>query len=327
MSDLIVLENSAYDLNIKAHNHFQNTITGWPGGKPNADDSKRPERSKPAKKRVIIFSPHPDDDVISMGGTFLRLIDQGHDVHVVYQTSGSIAVADHDALKFVEFTKFMNDSGGIKDKITANLIDEINQKKDGDLDSVQLRSIKGYIRRFEAIAAARHCGVKDSSIHFLNMPFYETGKVKKKPLDEEDYGLVAEVIKSIKPHQIYAAGDLNDPNGTHKVCLNAIEHVLESLKKEPFLSECRVWLYRGAWHEWPVEEIEMAVPLSPEEVLKKRKAIFFHESQKDGVLFQGEDRREFWQRVEERNAYTAKQYNDLGLTEYQAIEAFKRLYY
>lgn len=325
MSDLIALEGSAYDLNIKMHNKLQRTITGWPGGKPNADDRKRPERAEPAQKRVILFSPHPDDDVISMGGTFLRLVEQGHDVHVVYQTSGNNAVADHDALKFVEFSQQVNAlSEQVNPEIDA-LIEELNGKNDGDLDSAELRKIKGLIRRFEAIAGARYCGVPDSNIHFLDMPFYETGKVKKNPLGEEDIDIVQEIIERIEPHQIYAAGDLGDPNGTHRVCLNAIIRALDRVKEKSFMENCWVWLYRGAWDEWPIDEIEMAVPLSPDEVMKKRNAIFFHETQKDGVMYQGDDTREFWQRAEDRNSATAEAYNALGLTEYQAIEAFRKL--
>ena len=325
MSDLIALEGSAYDLNIKVHNRLQYTISGWPGGKPNTDDSKRPERSEPVRKRAIIFSPHPDDDVISMGGTFLRLVEQGHDVHVVYQTSGNIAVSDDDALKFLEFSKKLAGKGQQFNETVDAIIDELRSKSERELDSVQLRRVKGFIRQLEATAAARYCGLQDSNIHFLNMPFYETGKVKKNPLSEEDLRLVQEIIERVKPHQIFAAGDLNDPNGTHKVCLNAIRNILKKLKGRTFMANCLVWLYRGAWHEWPIDEIEMAVPLSPDEVMKKRKAIFFHESQKDGVMFQGEDSREFWQRAEDRNAHTAHEYNALGLTEYQAIEAFKKL--
>jgi glucosamine-6-phosphate deaminase len=323
LSDILSAKGSAYDLNIVLHNKLQRTITGWPGGKPNADDTDRPERAEPARKRVILFSPHPDDDVISMGGTFLRLVNQGHDVHVVYQTSGNIAVADHDALRFAEFTKSFSKHLGEKISIDK-VLEDIHSKTDGDTDSPDVRAIKGLIRRGEAIAAARYCGLKDENIHFLNMPFYETGRSKKNPLGSEDIELVKEIIERIKPHQIFAAGDLADPHGTHKVCLEAIFTAVEELKTQAFMDDCWLWLYRGAWLEWPIEEIEMAVPLSPDEVMRKRKAIFFHQSQKDGVLFQGEDSREFWQRAEDRNRDTAHRYNQLGLTEYEAIEAFVR---
>ncbi len=327
MSDLLAQEGSAYEINIKMHNTLQNTITGWPGGKPNVDDSNRPERAEPAQKRVIIFSPHPDDDVISMGGTFLRLVNQGHEVHVVYQTSGNIAVADHDALRYAEFTKSLNDSTGVSNDLIAKVINKINKKSDGQIDSKEVREIKRLIRVGEAKAGARYCGLPDKQIHFLNMPFYETGRAKKKPLSKKDVILIKDIISKVKPHQIYAAGDLADPHGTHRVCLDAIFASLDDLKSEKYMDDCWVWLYRGAWHEWPIEEIEMAVPLSPQEVERKRNAIFFHQSQKDGVMFQGDDKREFWQRAEDRNKETATTYNQLGLTEYEAMEAFVRYHF
>ncbi|MFY0650587.1 MAG: glucosamine-6-phosphate deaminase [Cyclobacteriaceae bacterium] len=327
MSDLLAMEGSAYKINIKMHNRLQHTITGWPGGKPNADDSNRPERAEPARKRVLIFSPHPDDDVISMGGTLLRLVDQGHEVHVAYQTSGNIAVADHDALRFIEFARYLNQSNGITNPKQEELLKEITTKNDADIDSVNIRKVKGLIRKGEALAAARYCGLVDDNIHFMDLPFYETGKSKKNPLSQEDIQITQALIEKVKPHQIYAAGDLADPHGTHKVCLDAVFQSLSNLKSAEYMKDCWVWLYRGAWHEWPVDEIEMAVPLSPDEVVKKRKAIFFHQSQKDGVMFQGEDSREFWQRVEDRNEETAKRYNQLGLTEYEAIEGFVRYNY
>lgn len=327
MSELVAMQGSAYDINIQMHNRLQRTITGWPGGKPGADDSRRPERAEPARKRVILFSPHPDDDVISMGGTFLRLVEQGHEVHVAYQTSGNIAVADHDALRFAEFTRDLNAVNKTSTDELDKVIDQINNKKDDDLDTVEVRKIKGLIRRGEAVAGARYCGITDDQCHFLDLPFYETGKSKKNPVGDADIQIIQDLIAEVKPHQIYAAGDLADPHGTHKVCLDAIFAAVDRLKKEDYMKDCWVWLYRGAWHEWPIDEIEMAVPLSPDEVMKKRKAIFFHQSQKDGVMFQGEDSREFWQRAEARNGETAALYNQLGLTEYEAIEAFVRYHY
>ncbi|MBV1888457.1 MAG: glucosamine-6-phosphate deaminase [Urechidicola sp.] len=323
MSNLLVEGGSAYDLNINMFNKLQHTITGWPGGKPNADDSSRPERSNPEKKRVIIFSPHPDDDVISMGGTFDRLVEQGHEVHVAYQTSGNIAVSDYEALKFAEVLKDINPEGSNIDTI----IKSINSKKGDTEDALHVRKLKGLIRKRESLAATRFVGVPDENIHFLNLPFYETGTVKKNPIGQEDIDIVANLIAKIKPHQIYAAGDLADPHGTHKVCLDAIFAALENLKHNDYMDDCWVWLYRGAWHEWDIHQIEMAVPMSPDQVLKKRKAIFFHQSQKDGVMFQGNDTREFWVRAEERNNDTAQKYNVLGLADYAALEAFKRYHF
>ncbi|MDY7395588.1 glucosamine-6-phosphate deaminase [Aureibaculum sp. 2210JD6-5] len=320
MSNLLVEEGAAYDLNIKMFNILQHSITGWPGGKPNADDTNRPERANPAKKRVIIFSPHPDDDVISMGGTFDRLVEQGHEVHVAYQTSGNIAVADTEALKFAEVCKFMSKlSNDVESVITS-----INNKEKNSIDTLEVRKLKGMIRRAESIAATRYLDVPDENVHFLDLPFYETGTIKKNKLSKEDVKIMTSLIEEVKPHQIYAAGDLADPHGTHKVCLDALFMALDKLKPKKFMDDCWVWLYRGAWHEWETYEIEMAVPMSPDQVLKKRTAIFYHQSQKDGVMFQGDDSREFWVRVEDRNKLTAQKYNDLGLADYAAIEAFKR---
>jgi len=323
MSGLLVEEGTAYDLNIKMFNHLQHTITGWPGGKPNADDIKRPERAKPAKKRVIIFSPHPDDDVISMGGTFDRLVEQGHDVHVAYQTSGNIAVSDVEALKYAEVSNKINgrSEGVIK------IIKSIQTKKKNNIDTKEVRKLKGLIRRSECYAATRYLDLPDTNVHFLDLPFYETGTVKKNKLSNDDVDIMCSLIENIKPHQIFSAGDLADPHGTHRVCLDALFIALEKLKPNKFMDDCFVWLYRGAWHEWETYEIDMAVPMSPDQVLKKRHAIFYHQSQKDGVMFQGDDSREFWVRVEDRNKLTAQKYNDLGLADYAAIEAFKRHYY
>ncbi len=323
MSGLLTEEGTAYDLNIKMFNKLQHTITGWPGGKPNADDTHRPERASITKKRVIIFSPHPDDDVISMGGTFDRLVEQGHDVHIAYQTSGNIAVSDEEALKFAEIAQSLNN----KSVHTQVIIDFLNLKTDYDIDSLEVRQLKGLIRRSESYAATRYLGIKDENVHFLDLPFYETGAIKKNNLSLEDVALVSNLIEKIKPHQIYAAGDLADPHGTHKICLDAVFMALEELKPKAFMNDCWVWLYRGAWHEWESYEIEMAVPMSPDQVLKKRHAIFYHQSQKDGVMFQGDDNREFWVRVEDRNRLTAEKYNDLGLADYAAIEAFKRYHF
>ena len=325
LSDLLALEGSSYELNIKMFNHFQNTISGWPGGKPDSDDSTRPERKNPNPKRVLIFSPHPDDDVISMGGTFDRLVSQGHEVHVAYQASGNVAVSNHDALKFIEVSVDMF-SADSNSKIKS-MIKELKNKKPDKIDSPEIRKLKGFIRKREAIAATRYIGIPDSNTHFMNLPFYETGRIKKNPASKKDVLITASLIAKIKPHQIYAAGDLEDPHGTHKVCLDIVFEALESLKGEKFIKDCWLWLYRGAWLEWDIHEIDMAVPMSPAQVLRKRKAIFFHQTQKDGVMFQGQDLREFWVRAEERNNETAEKYKKMGLAEYAAIESFKRHYY
>ncbi|MBO0929869.1 glucosamine-6-phosphate deaminase [Fibrella aquatilis] len=333
VSDLLAQYGQAYDINIDVFNQLQHTITGWPGGKPNADDTNRPERALPERKRVLIFSPHPDDDIISMGGTFQRLVDQGHDVHVGYQTSGNIAVADDEALRFADFVVDFNKQFGIDSPGATHIFQDaaafLRTKKDSDRDIDELRYVKGVIRRGEAKSTCRFVGIPVENAHFMNLPFYETGKVEKKPLGEADIQITMELIEKIKPHQIYAAGDLADPHGTHKVCLDAILEAVKRLRRaDPtpanFMNDCWVWLYRGAWAEWDIHEIEMAVPMSPDQVMKKRLGIFKHQSQKDGVVYQGTDAREFWQRAEERNRTTASRYNRLGLAEYEAMEAFVR---
>jgi glucosamine-6-phosphate deaminase len=328
MGDIITEYGSAYQVNIRIFNELQHTITGWPGGKPNADDSHRPERAKPFPKKAIIFSPHPDDDVISMGGTFIRLVDQGHEVHVAYQTSGNIAVFDEDAIRFADFVKDFNETFGLNkedgEKFYQKVVKALKEKKPGQLDTTEVLAIKGLIRRGEAKAGCRSVGIPDEQAHFLDMPFYETGKVKKKPLGEEDIQIIVDLLEKIKPHQIYAAGDLSDPHGTHRVCLSAIYQAIDRLKSKSWMKDCYVWLYRGAWQEWDIDQIEMAVPLSPDELMRKRRAVFKHQSQKDSALFPGNDKREFWVRAEDRNHATAKAYNQLGLAEYEAIEAFVR---
>lgn len=328
MGDVITEFGSAYKVNIKVFNDLQHTITGWPGGKPNADDSHRPEREKPFPKKAIIFSPHPDDDVISMGGTFIRLVDQGHEVHVAYQTSGNIAVFDDDAIRFADFVRDFNEQFGLSksdgEKFYKTIVHDLESKGPGQLDTKEVLTVKGLIRRGEAKAGGRYVGIPDEQMHFLDMPFYETGAVKKKPLSEADIKLIVDLLVKVKPHQIYAAGDLSDPHGTHRVCLSAIFEALSRLKNEPWMKDCWVWLYRGAWQEWDIDQIEMAVPLSPDELMRKRRAVFKHQSQKDSAMFPGSDKREFWMRAEDRNHATADAYNKLGLAEYEAMEAFVR---
>jgi glucosamine-6-phosphate deaminase len=328
MSDLIADLGPAYDININIFNKLQQTITGWPGGKPNADDTNRPERAKPERKKVLIFSPHPDDDIISMGGTFIRLQQQGHEVHVAYQTSGNIAVADSEALRFASFVCDYNDKFGIKSVEAENIYKKailfLKNKKASEIDIPEVRYIKGLIRKGEARATCHYVGLPDNQMHYMELPFYETGTIAKKPLGEKDIQLTIDLIEKIQPHQIYAAGDLADPHGTHKVCLDAIFEAVKKLKSKDFMNDCWVWLYRGAWQEWGIDEIEMAVPLSPNQVLEKRAGIFKHQSQKDGVVFQGTDSREFWQRAEDRNKETSDLYDQLGLASYAAMEAFVR---
>ena len=328
ISDLLTKFESAYNINIKVFNDLQHTITGWPGGKPNADDRVRPERKLPYPKKVLVFSPHPDDDVISMGGTLSRLVDQGHEVHTVYQTSGSIAVFDDDAIKYIDFVKDFNEIIGLKDSVSENYIrDTINfikNKKPMQVDTEKVQQIKSIIRRGEAKSACRFVQIPSKNIHFLNMPFYETGKVRKKTIGLDDTQCIVNILQKIKPHQIFAAGDLSDPHGTHQVCFKVILYALNKLKNEEWLKSCNIWLYRGAWQEWDIDQVDMAVPLSPDEVSRKRMAIFKHQSQKDRPLFPGTDPREFWKRAEDRNHQTAILYDKLGMAEYEAIEVFSK---
>ena len=321
LSDLLERVDTYDKINIRVFNEIQHIISGWPGGKPNADDSTRPVQSTPYPKRVLLFSPHPDDDVISMGGTFNRLIEHGHDVHVAYQTSGNVAVYDDVVLQNIDTAKEMG-FGDAFDEIR----EIIANKKVGEPEPRKLLDLKGAIRRAEARAACRSIGLNDrTNAHFLNLPFYETGGIKKGQLGDEDIEIVKKLMREVKPHQIYAAGDLTDPHGTHRVCIEAVLRAFEEVKDDDWAKECHIWLYRGAWQEWDLAVADMAVPLSPEELIRKRHAIFRHLSQKDIVPFPGEDAREFWQRAEERTQGTAELFNKIGLPEYQAIELFVRL--
>ena len=329
MAQLALEKGPVYNINIHIFNKLQHTITGWPGGKPNADDSQRPERAEPAKKRAVIFSPHPDDDVISMGGTFIRLVDQQHDVHVAYQTSGNTAVWDDDALRFVEFNIDFSEKMGMGQpemkEMYTRMRTFIEQKQPNQVDTPEIQTVKGLIRKGEAIAGARYCGLEDDHIHFMALPFYESGKNQKNPVTETDVLLTMELLQKIKPHQVFAAGDFEDPHGTHIVCFHIILEALKRLEKtESWVKDCWLWMYRGAWLEFETHEIEMAVPLSPQEVERKKFAIFKHQSQKDRAVFPGDDAREFWQRAEDRNRETAKAYDNLGLADYEAMEAFVR---
>ena len=329
LSELLALYGSAYNVNIKIFNDLQHTITGWPGGKPNADDTYRPERAKPFPKRVVLFSPHPDDDVISMGGTLRRLVQQGHEVHVAYETSGNIAVGDEEVVRFMHFINGFNQLfDGNQNETIRNKYAEIkqflSQKKEGDMDTRDILTIKGLIRRGEARTASTYNQIPLERVHFLDLPFYETGRIEKNPISEADVEIVMDLLRKVKPHQIYVAGDLADPHGTHRVCTDAVFAAIDEEKKAgaEWLNDCRIWMYRGAWAEWEIENIEMAVPLSPEELRAKRNSILKHQSQMESAPFLGNDERLFWQRSEDRNRGTANLYNDLGLACYEAMEAF-----
>ncbi|MCD7973241.1 MAG: glucosamine-6-phosphate deaminase [Candidatus Azobacteroides sp.] len=327
LEELLTLYGSAYNVNIMVFNDLQHTITGWPGGKPNADDTDRPERALLYPKRVVLFSPHPDDDVISMGGTFRRLVDQHHEVYVAYQTSGNIAVGDEDVIRYVSLLedareRYDKENLALKKKYEAILHFLLHEKEGDDPDTTDVLFLKAHIRRQEATTACRYVGMDTGRISFLDLPFYETGKIKKNPISEADVEIVKEYLNRIKPHEIFVAGDLADPHGTHKVCLDAILAALDELKGSSWLEDCRIWMYRGAWQEWEIDHIEMAVPISPEELRAKRNAILKHQSQMESAPFLGNDERLFWQRSEDRNHATAELYRQLGLACYEAIEAF-----
>lgn len=329
LEHLLQQYGSAGFINIRVFNDLQHTITGWPGGKPNADDTYRPERAKPFPKRVIVFSPHPDDDVISMGGTIRRLVQQGHGVHIAYETSGNIAVDDEEVTRYMHFVNGFNQLLGenadenIKRKY-REIKDFLKQKKQGDVDSLDVRTVKQLIRRGEARTACTYNQIPHAQIHFLDLPFYESGKIEKLPMTERDVEIVRQLLREVKPHQIYAAGDLADPHGTHKKCTDAVLAAFQQELKadEAWTHDCRIWLYRGAWAEWDLWDIEMCVPMSPEELLQKRKSILKHQSQMESAPFLGDDARLFWQRAEDRNRTTARLYDDLGLACYEAMEAF-----
>jgi glucosamine-6-phosphate deaminase len=331
LQDLLAAHGPAYNINIEVFRSLAETITGWPGGKP-VDRKRRGDIDRAVDaifpKRVLVFSPHPDDDVISMGGTLIRLADQGHEVHVAYQTSGNIAVFDADAIRFARFAADLMKMFKVESKAALSIGERIENavscKKPGQSDAQEMQQVKTLIRRSEAVAAGREAGIPADRLHFLQMPFYETGAVRKKPIGEADIAVIEKLLEEVRPHQIYAAGDLSDPHGTHRVCLAAVMAALERVKEHSWFENCEIWLYRGAWEEWEPEQIEMAVPLSPHELLRKRVAIFKHQSQKDKAMFPGVDEREFWQRAEDRNRATALLYNKLGLAEYEAIEGFVR---
>ncbi len=316
-------------VNIEVFNELQHTITGWPGGKPDVDDSNRPERARPYPKRIIVFSPHPDDDVISMGGTIRRLMQQGHDVHIAYETSGNIAVADEEVRLYMHFINgfnqlFANGSDEVIKIRYQEIMNYLKQKKEGDLDNPSILTVKGLIRRGEARNACNYNHIPKDHIHFLDLPFYESGKIEKLPVTEKDVQIVQQLIAEIMPHQIYVAADLADPHGTHRKCTDVVLAAIqeEMMSGGGWLDDCRVWMYRGAWAEWDIADIDMCVPMSPEELLEKRNAILRHQSQMEGAPFMGDDARLFWQRAQDRNRETAKRYDELGLACYEAMEAF-----
>ena len=331
LHDLQRIHGSAYEANLAGFYDLQHTITGWPGGR---DPSRtqpgaapvRPLHSRSASifpKRVLVLSPHPDDDVIGMGGTLCRLVEHGHEVHVAYQVSGEYSVSDEALMRAL---RFVGDAG-LAAPAGASSIAALcaAHEATGSLPaSAEVLRLKGIVRRQEAMAAGRVCGIRAGQQHFLDLPFYKAAPGSRRQLSEGDRKAMGDLLAATRPHLIYAAGDLDDPHGTHRLCLHALRGALTELSREPWLAESEIWLYRGAWSEWSADDIDMAVPLSPQEVLRRRRSILCHETQRDLASFLGDDRREFWQRSEDRSRRLAETYDSLGLAEYEAIEAFKR---
>lgn len=298
-------------LGLKVFKQLMDTICNEPAGT--------------VKKSIVVFSPHPDDDVISMGGTLIRLVEQGHKVFVAYMTSGNIAVFDHDAWRFTDYAAAFNSLFEIDEKQTHQVKERVrnflDKKVPGQSDTDDLLKIKSLIRETEARAAALACGIPPEQLEFMNLRFYRTGTIAKAPIHPADIDDIQNLIKKLNPYQIYVAGELSDPHGTHRVCAEAIFEAVRRARTKGNSSE--IWLYRGAWEEWEPQDLERVVPLGPEELERKKMAIFRHQSQKDRAMFPGNsDRREFWQRAEDRNLGTARMFDQLGLPEFFALEGF-----
>lgn len=328
LSELVVIYGSAYDVNIKIFNVLQHTITGWPGGKPNADDTHRPERAAPYPKRVLVFSPHPDDAVVSMGGTLRRLVQQGHDVHVAFETNGDVAVADEDLLRTMMLSEKVsahyNMSGMAQQDLAGRIRQEVLDKAPGEADSDDVRYVKGQIFACEGIMSCTYLGVKPEQIYELNLPFFTSEAFGHGRVTDQDVAIARELIERIKPHQIFVSDGLNDTYGTQVRAADAVLMAIEQLKHEPWTDSCWVWLYRGQWGQWDVDQVEMAVPMSPEEFRVKRDAILKHQSQiHDAPIRENDDDDKLsWERSIERNRDMADLYSRLGLASYEAIEAF-----
>ncbi len=324
MAELITEQGPAYGLNIRIFNELQHTITGWPGGKPDADDAHRPERAKPFPKRVVVFSPEPSDDVLGMGGTLRRLVEQGHEVTVVYQTSGNLAVPDEEAAMATELVVEMMDAGkGLASAELARVAHAGLNKSSPESDSPEVRRLKGLIRRGEARAALKVCGVPAARVRFMDLPFYENGRYRQFRIGDGDVAVVSKLLGELQPHQIFATGQLGDPSSVAGVCFEIVRRALVTFAAAAWTKDCRIWLYRGPDQEWETADIEMAVPLSPQELATKIRAIYHHKSQRSQSPVHA-DLREAWQQADFRNRETARIYDDLGLANYEAIEAFRR---
>ncbi len=327
LSELVAVYGSGYNVNIQIFNDIQHTITGWPGGKPKADDTHRPERAEPYPKRILAFSPHPDDVILAMGGTLRRLAEQGHEVHVAFQTSGDVMVSDEDLKRYMMVAAHVAQRNGYyhdsQREVFEKILKSLTSKNPGDPDVDEARAYKGEIFVCEGITSCNYLGIKEENVHELSLPFYVNTPNGKGRISDADVQPVKELIERIQPHQIFFADDLSDPYGTHEPAANVVLAAIDELKDEPYMHQCRVWMYRGLWGEWDIDHIEMAVPMSPEEFQYKRDAILKHQSQvHDAPFIDPDDEDLNWQRSLRRNQETAALYSRLGLASYEAMETF-----
>lgn len=327
MADLLTEQGPAYGLNIRIFNELQHTITGWPGGKPNADDSNRPERASPFPKRVLVFSPEPSHDVLGMGGTLRRLVEQGHEVTVAFQTSGNLAMPDDEAITAAdligELTRTVDSPNSAVAQFASEVRAQLLAKSGFEPDSPQIRRLKALLRRSEARASLQGCGVSTARIRFLDLGFYERGRYRAFAPGDADFATLLAVTREIAPHQIFVTGDRDDPSSITATCFNLVQRVCRAVAAEPWFADCRVWLYRGVETPWDAAEIDMAVPFSPRELAQKTQAIFHHKSQRSQTPV-STGLREPWQQAEQHNRALAALYDELGLANYEAIEAFQR---
>jgi glucosamine-6-phosphate deaminase len=323
MADLLTEQGPAYGLNIRIFNELQHTITGWPGGKPDADDKHRPERAFPPQKRVVVFSPEPSDDVLGMGGTLRRLVDQGHHVIVAYLTSGNLGVPDEEAAMAAELVIDLARAGA-GTEFARTVRRQLEMKATFDSDTLEIRRLKGVLRRGEARASLRACGVAATSIRFLDLPFYEQGRYRQFRVADIDIAAVLTLLREVRPHQIFATGRSADPSSVPAVCFEVLRRALELTAGEAWRADCRLWIYRGPDRDWEPAEIDMAVPLSPRELTQKIQAIYHHKSQRSQSPIVAAGLHEAWQQAEHHNRAIAGRYDSLGLAEYEAIEAFQR---
>lgn len=328
MADLQTEQGPSYDLNIRIFNELQHSITGWPGGKAAADDKYRPERAEPQKKRVIIFSPEPSDDILGMGGTIRRLVDQGHDVTVAYQTSGNLGVPDEEAAMAAELVLAMGNTSeamaATNSELAVTVQRQLREKRAFAVDSDEIRQLKGLLRRSEACAALRGCGITADRTHFLDLPFYQGGRYRQFKSGEIDVAVIKALLREVKPHQIFATGRQTDPSSVSGVCFEVLRQALTQCASDDWQRECRLWLYRGPDRHWGSAEIDMAVPLSPRELTQKIQAVYQHKSQRSQSPVVTAGQHETWQQAEQHNRAIAHEYDALGLAEYEAIEAFER---